>query len=141
MTDKTELYSNQRRTSLICIASAFVVLQSISATFEREGLLAFHSYMLNAALVLLAFVGLSIVFRRGRYETKNIENALEDELVNPHRHTALKYGFYVSMISAALLSLITPFWQLSGEFVARVTLTAGVITPMLVFSFVDRDDA
>ena len=137
MTNKIELISKQRRAGLISMAFIFLVLQSLSMSLDHDWI----GYMLNVALVLFAYGGLSIVFQNGRYESKQIEDALEDELVNSHRNTAFRYGFYASMIAAALLSLITPFWQSSGEFVARVVLSTGVVTPMLVFSYIDRDDA
>lgn len=141
MTEKIEVISKQRRAGLIALGFSFITLQILNPTFSSEGLDFWIGYLLNATLVLFAYVGLSMVFQRGRYESKNIENALEDELVDSNRNTALKYGFYAVIIVSAFLSLITPFWRLSGEFAARAILTVGVVTPMFLFSYLERDDA
>ena len=141
MTEKIEVISKQRRGGLVGVGSCFITLQVLNPEFSSEGLDFWIGYLLNATLVLLAYVGLSMVFQRGRYESKNIENALEDELVDSHRNTALKYGFYAVIIVSALLSLSTPFWRLSGEFAARAILTVGVVTPMFAFSYLERDNA
>jgi len=93
MTEKIEVISKQRRAGLIALGFSFITLQMMNPKFSSEGLDFWIGYLLNATLVLLAYVGLSMVFQRGRYESKNIENALEDELVDSHRNTALKYGF------------------------------------------------
>ena len=139
MTEKIEAISDQRRAGLIAMGSGFAILQFVS--FEIESLLVWIPYVKNVALVMLAYVGLSIVFRRGRYEATEIEDALEDELVNSNRNTAFKYGFYATIFVTALLSLITLFWQASGQVIARVILTVGVVTPMFVFAYIDRTDA
>ena len=139
MTEKIEAISDQRRAGLIAMGSGFAILQFVS--FEIESLLVWIPYVLNVALVMLAYGGLSIVFRRGRYESTEIKDALEDELVNSNRNTAFKYGFYATIFVTALLSLITLFWQASGQVIARVILTVGVVTPMFVFAYIDRTDA
>ena len=139
--EKIEVISKQRRAGLISVGSCFIMLQVLNPKFNSEGLSFWINYALNFALVLMAYVGLSMVFQRGQYESKDIEHALEDELVNANRNTAIKYGFYGIIIVAGLLSLITPFWEISGEWVARLILTIGVVTPMFVFSYIERDDA
>lgn len=139
MTDKIQAISDQRRAALIGIGSGFLILQIV--VFQSDTALTWIPYILNAALVGLAYVGLSIVFQKGRYQSNDIENALEDELVNSNRNTAGRYGFYAVIIFAALLNLITPFWGMSGHVVARTLLTVGVVTPMFVFAYIDRADA
>ena len=135
MTNKTETISDGRRAGLIGIGSGFLIFQFVSFEIER---LHWITYVMNVLLVMLAYGGLAIVFRRGKYESKEIEDALEDELVNSNRNTAFKYGFYATIFVSALLSLITPFWQASGQVIARAILTVGVVTPMFVFAYLDR---
>ena len=135
MTEKIETISEGRRAGLIGFGTAFLIFQFVS--FEIEGL-QLVPYLINVWLVILAFGGLSIVFRHGKYEAKEIEDALEDELVNSNRNTAFKYGFYATIFVSALLSLITPFWEFSGQIIARAILTVGVVTPMFVFAYLDR---
>ena len=142
MTDKIELVSKQRRIGLVVMACSFMLVQSVSITIDRDSsFIWIAAYMINLGSIFIGYAGLSMVFKPGRYTSISIESALEDELVNSYRNAAFKYGFYAVIIVSALLSLITPFWHLPGEFIARTILTVGVVTPMFVFSYIDRIDA
>lgn len=139
MKDKIEEISDQRRGGLIALGFSFIILQVIHN--KSEALLPWISHVMNVVLVVLAYIGLSIVFQRGRYKSKYIEHALEDELVKSNRSLACRYAFLAMISVAALLCLITPFWDISGYLIARTLLTVGVVTPMFVFAYLDRPDA
>jgi len=139
MRDKIEEISDQRRGGLIGIGGGFVTLQIV--TLQVDWSQNWTPYLMNVVLVVFAYVGLSIVFQRGRYNSKDIEHALEDELVKSNRDIACRYAFFATIFVAALLCLVTPFWNISGYLVARILLTVGVVTPMFVFAYIDRPDA
>ena len=145
MSDHVEKLSRKRRRLLVVTAIAFIV-------WQLAGLQMFSDFAggdrrLTSFVSLFAFafwaVTLIILMRqRGvKGAPPEARAALNDELVQQNRMRAFQIGYWVMLITAAMVFTASMFVRIEGNVAAQLILVAGVAGPMLAFARLEGRDA
>ncbi|HRD27478.1 MAG TPA: hypothetical protein PLO65_04170 [Caulobacter sp.] len=134
--------AQRRRTRLIWVQGLFFLvwqgtflnglwtLEAPLRTVDQVKLSGFVVW--GAALLLLLSTG------GGWFRNRALRAILEDESTRAHRRTALVTGFWVVMILALGLYVLSLFVPMTALEAVHALLTAGVVTPAIVFVALER---
>lgn len=86
----------------------------------------------GAALLLLLMTG------GGWFRNRAVRAILEDESTRAHRRSALVTGFWVVMVLALGLYVLSLFFPMTALEAIHALLTAGVVTPAIAFVALER---
>ncbi|RIJ24401.1 hypothetical protein D1224_09240 [Henriciella barbarensis] len=145
MSDEVEKLSRKRRRVLIFMAIAFVIWQlaglqmfSDFAGGDRRvtGVVSLFAFAFWAAMLVI------LMRQRGvKSAPPEARAALDDELVQQNRMRAFRTGYWVMLVTAAIVFTASLFFTIEGNVAAQLVLVAGVAGPMLAFARLEGRDA
>lgn len=147
MNDEIELRSHRRRIVLMILASAFLIWQVPGMDFLGNAVvenrpvaaaIAGGGFVVWAAALIYLFAAGRIASRRG---DPGVASALEDELVQSNRARAFSAGYWVTLLAAAALFLLSLFQPVGGNEAAHLILVVAVVTPIYAFVVLERSNA
>ncbi len=147
MNNEIESKSLQRRILLMVLASAFLIWQVPGMDFLGKAVV--ENRTVAALIAGTGFVvwagALIYLFATGRGASRrrdpHVASALEDELVQLNRSKAFSTGYWVTLLAAASLFLLSLFQPLTGNEAAHLILVIAVVTPIYAFVVLERSNA
>ncbi|WP_147372771.1 hypothetical protein [Henriciella mobilis] len=141
----TEKLSVRRRWLLILLGLSFAIWTladlEVAEAYAADG----HGWMalLGAAAGLVWVAGLlffTFSFARSKLDPAS-KAALEDELVEQNRKTSFSISYSVLILLTVTFFLLSRMTELNAKDTVTVLLTAGIVTPMFTFAWLEGKGA
>ncbi len=142
MTDKVEKLSKMRRIMLMMSAASFLTWQvPMMDKSERlaEETAGWAGLVSVAGFAVWILILVYLVGPWSRLSLKrDVNAALNDELVRANRGRAYTVGYIAMMLTAATVFALTLFEPVKGVEAAHLVLVVGVVAPMFCFAALER---